>query len=1281
MARIEVEEKHWIGTMPRSEKPEASADATPPVNGAPDRAANAGCRCICTKCKPLPPCVWAFALHPEEADAALAAACRRGAAMMDFRRYYDVANKKLGHGSFATAYLAVPRKASKIPFIKYTQATAPNVVLKVLDKPACLKNPEKMMRTIHQELAMMIACQAHPNVIKLHCSAWEVTKVEEDGEKRSVTVPALCVDFYACGDLFEYVRAYEIEEFLARKLIRGVLTGLAHVHSREVVHRDVKPENIFLEQDLRPVLADFGIAALLSDKEQLSKRVGSPGYVSPEVLLGKTYDVRVDTFSAGVVLYFIFTQTSPFIAKDVKESLRKVVSEKINFEAAGMENVTHDCKQFIKVLTRRLDKQRPTCQRALTLHWLRQPDLEEEPMKASDNEELESEFLSKSSLQLAYSEPSATEIPDSEQFRKTTSSSFNNYTLGAGSRSATRTQSKGTKAGERPASAVSSKTNNSHDNSNNHDKLGLDTSADTLLATIKSKKEEAEAGDPIPIEDTGRRGTVGSDRKKKSLCSTWRSALHFFTERSSQGSGCRFKAYDKSESSDEEKDRARESFMKLAPKPVAAAGETVGPVEPAVGSDDEGRRHQDFGRKASGTPGWASVTLTSNQLVLGTMGTQLTFGTEDVDSIPGWGFGNQGACKGPGNLNPNRFEYSGPKPNRLRLLQNRFSSAPSRSSALRLMKPALAEEGSADSPERLSAGGPFKRPSSKSDTMALPQRSSAPTNPKRSKGKSEKREVGGSDSETDSSGSDGERQLMENIGRGGAAATATFVNTGVKAAFEPTPPREPRRVPSGSACKQKFAGDGGGAEAAPSSRPSSKSSRLPFNRFRSTPSRFAGGGSGIRILDGIDESMEDFHPTAAFGGSYVAPSRAETDTPGPETGDTGASYSFAASKPEPSVKADAAAQGEPEPEIKLPAGSAGSRPNSLRLTRSRFSSTPTWPAAKSAPTPQELAGLASADAPAIVEEDDAQVDRPPVTGMRSCQAPAGPFAGRHQSRLGVGKFTSAPVRPRVKFVEPEETEADGAEGDIAIVASPPEGPFAMLRKAAPSIPADLCETPPPAGGGYRAITADQIDRLGDTGGSPLGSGPTTAGGGRLRLGASQFNSAPLKSRPRHLEKLQLEGRRASFECLKEEPLEEEAEDETLLAKDSSPAKGATGGASKEQVVPQAPDAAASRCPLPVRRFSSTPVSAASASGTTRPRKLPTMNQGGQRLPDAAPIINKNPINFFSSSSGSGSDESESEASDADGPKKPTAATGLHVPVSGLKKIVGASLDGPARLAG
>jgi len=140
--------------------------------------------------------------------------------------------------------------------------------------------------------------------------------------------PYIVMEFLRGGSLAGRLRQ-EPAMSLRDKLDTAIqlCAGLEAAHTQGVVHRDVKPGNVWICQDGTVKLLDFGIATAASSGATFAEVMGSPGYMSPEQVAGKEVDGRTDIFSAGVVLYEMLSGRRPFEADSPTGILLKIVNE------------------------------------------------------------------------------------------------------------------------------------------------------------------------------------------------------------------------------------------------------------------------------------------------------------------------------------------------------------------------------------------------------------------------------------------------------------------------------------------------------------------------------------------------------------------------------------------------------------------------------------------------------------------------------------------------------------------------------------------------------------------------------------------------------------------------------------------------------------------------------------------------------------------------------------------------------------------------------------------
>jgi serine/threonine protein kinase len=113
-------------------------------------------------------------------------------------------------------------------------------------------------------------------------------------------------------------------------IFQQVLMGLNYMHKKNIIHRDIKLENIVMQtnrkDDLTIKITDFGFAKIFDPAVGLKDILGSPIYMAPEIVQRKTYGVEVDIWAAGVLLYIMVVGAPPFVTYDKKELFEQIKS-------------------------------------------------------------------------------------------------------------------------------------------------------------------------------------------------------------------------------------------------------------------------------------------------------------------------------------------------------------------------------------------------------------------------------------------------------------------------------------------------------------------------------------------------------------------------------------------------------------------------------------------------------------------------------------------------------------------------------------------------------------------------------------------------------------------------------------------------------------------------------------------------------------------------------------------------------------------------------------------
>ena len=127
-----------------------------------------------------------------------------------------------------------------------------------------------------------------------------------------------------------------------------ICLGIKHLHDRKILHRDLKTENIFLTKNHVIKLGDFGVAKCLDYTLQKAKtEIGTPYYISPEIILGDPYSFPTDIWSLGVILYELCTLQLPFIGRSRGELNANIIRGRF---AEFKSDYSDDIKNLLKNL-------------------------------------------------------------------------------------------------------------------------------------------------------------------------------------------------------------------------------------------------------------------------------------------------------------------------------------------------------------------------------------------------------------------------------------------------------------------------------------------------------------------------------------------------------------------------------------------------------------------------------------------------------------------------------------------------------------------------------------------------------------------------------------------------------------------------------------------------------------------------------------------------------------------------------------------------------------------
>ena len=204
--------------------------------------------------------------------------------MLDNR--YEIL-ERIGTGGMAVVYKAKCHRLNRL------------VALKILKSD--LAQDEDFRRRFNAE-SQAVAQLSHPNIVSVY-------DVSRGGDTEYIVMEL--IDGITLKQYMEKRGQLNWRESL--HFITQIMRGLSHAHSRGIVHRDIKPQNVMVLRDGSVKVADFGIACLENSAQTLTQEaLGSVHYISPEQARGERTDARSDIYSSGVVMYEMLTGRLPF---------------------------------------------------------------------------------------------------------------------------------------------------------------------------------------------------------------------------------------------------------------------------------------------------------------------------------------------------------------------------------------------------------------------------------------------------------------------------------------------------------------------------------------------------------------------------------------------------------------------------------------------------------------------------------------------------------------------------------------------------------------------------------------------------------------------------------------------------------------------------------------------------------------------------------------------------------------------------------------------------------
>ncbi|KAE8607773.1 hypothetical protein XENTR_v10011281 [Xenopus tropicalis] len=265
---------------------------------------------------------------------------------LDISHMYQIfPDEVLGSGQFGIVYGGKHRKTGR------------DVAIKVIDK---LRFPSRQESQLRNEVAILQNLRFH-GVVDLEAMC-------ETPERIFVVMEKLH------GDMLEMILSSDkgkLPERITRFLVTQILTALQHLHSKNIVHCDLKPENVLLAtEDPFPQikLCDFGFARIIGEKSFRRSVVGTPAYLAPEVLRNSGYNRSLDMWSVGVIIYVSLSGTFPFNEdEDINDQIQNAA---FMYPKNPWNEISNDAIDLINSLLQVKIRKRFSVHKALSHPWM-----------------------------------------------------------------------------------------------------------------------------------------------------------------------------------------------------------------------------------------------------------------------------------------------------------------------------------------------------------------------------------------------------------------------------------------------------------------------------------------------------------------------------------------------------------------------------------------------------------------------------------------------------------------------------------------------------------------------------------------------------------------------------------------------------------------------------------------------------------------------------------------------------------------------------------------------
>lgn len=250
--------------------------------------------------------------------------------------------KVLGQGSYASVKLALEKSTNK------------RFAIKVYEKYR-LTDPHRL-NNVKREISILKKLE-HQNIIKLFYAL---------DEKRQIFLIMEYIGHISLHAFLKSKPGRKLEEREAKKIFFQIVQAINYCHSKNIVHRDIKLENILLDENLKIKVIDFGFSISSPSSKKLNIFCGTPSYMAPEIVNKMMYNGHAtDVWALGILLFVLLHGNFPFKGMDDKDLYRRIGKGRFDMN----ESLSKECKTLLNGILKVNPSERATTNQILQNPW------------------------------------------------------------------------------------------------------------------------------------------------------------------------------------------------------------------------------------------------------------------------------------------------------------------------------------------------------------------------------------------------------------------------------------------------------------------------------------------------------------------------------------------------------------------------------------------------------------------------------------------------------------------------------------------------------------------------------------------------------------------------------------------------------------------------------------------------------------------------------------------------------------------------------------------------